>query len=418
MVPSGWERKTLNKVAEIRTGVAKGKKGLKDPIEVSYLRVANVQDGKIDLSEVKSIQIERHQLDRYSLKKGDVLMTEGGDFDKLGRGDVWQGQIEPCLNQNHVFAVRVDPNKLLPYFLTTLSSSYYGKTYFLSCAKRTTNLASINSSQLKDFPVLLPPLPEQRQIAQILSTWDKAIVTTEKLIAASQQQKKALMQQLLTGKKRFAGFSEAWEEVKLGDIATYSKGYTYKSDEYSESQTEYGFLTLKSILRGGGYSERGIKYLRSPVENKFSVEQGDIVFAVTDLTRNAEVVGAPILIPDLPYGKSFISMDLVKLKVAQSVNKEFFFYLMQSSDNRNFMRARASGSTVLHLDIKGSKQLKLKIPKNLTEQQKIAAVLTSSDQEINALQSKLAHLKQEKKALMQQLLTGKRRVVLEAETSL
>ena len=110
-------------------------------------------------------------------------------------------------------------------------------------------------------------------------------------------------------------------------------------------------------------------------------------------------------------------MDLVKLKVAQSVNKEFFFYLMQSSDNRNFMRARASGSTVLHLDIKGSKQLKLKIPKNLTEQQKIAAVLTAADQEIDALQSKLAHLKQEKKALMQQLLTGKRRVVLEAETS-
>ncbi|TMO64866.1 hypothetical protein [Pseudoalteromonas aurantia] len=91
MVPSGWERKALVNVAEVRTGVAKGKKGLKDPIEVPYLRVANVQDGHIDLTEIKTIAIERHQLERYSLEPGDVLMTEGGDFDKLGRGDVWRG---------------------------------------------------------------------------------------------------------------------------------------------------------------------------------------------------------------------------------------------------------------------------------------------------------------------------------------
>jgi len=93
MVPSGWERQALSKVAEIRTGVAKGKKGLKDPIEVPYLRVANVQDGYLNLAEIKTIQIERSQLERYSLLAGDVLMTEGGDFDKLGRGDVWNGQI-------------------------------------------------------------------------------------------------------------------------------------------------------------------------------------------------------------------------------------------------------------------------------------------------------------------------------------
>lgn len=203
MVPNGWKRKPLVQVAEVRTGVAKGKQGLKDPIEVPYLRVANVQDGHIDLSEVKKISIERHQLERYLLRKGDVLMTEGGDFDKLGRGDVWQSQIDPCLNQNHVFAVRVNEAILEPYFLAALSGSHYGKSYFLSCAKRSTNLASINSTQLKEFPVLIPPLSEQRKIAKILSTWDKAISTTERLIDNSKQQKKALMQQLLTGKNAY-----------------------------------------------------------------------------------------------------------------------------------------------------------------------------------------------------------------------
>lgn len=415
MVPNGWKRKPLEKVAEIKTGVAKGKKGLKDPIDVPYLRVANVQDGYIDLSEVKTIQIERHQLERYSLQVGDVLMTEGGDFDKLGRGDVWQGQISPCLNQNHVFAVRTNKQIVLPYFLAALSGSNYGKTYFLSCAKRSTNLASINSTQLKEFPVLIPPLPEQRKIAKILSTWDKAISTTERLIDNSKQQKKALMQQLLTGKKRLLDdsgkpFEGEWEEVKLDDIARYHKGYTYKSSEYSEESTLYGFLTLKSFLRGGGYSSKGIKYLLSPVDEKFSVIEGDLIFAVTDLTRNAEVVGAPVLVPNLEFEKSYISMDIVKLDVDKCVDKTFLFYLLKIRRNRNFMRARASGSTVLHLDVKGSKKLKLRLPKLKSEQCRIATVLINADKEIELLEQQLTDLKQEKKAMMQQLLTGKRRV--------
>src|SRR5690606_4567437 len=100
------KRLPLHEVAEVRTGLAKGKANLKDPVELPYLRVANVQDGHIDLTQVKFILVERSQIERYSLRTGDILMTEGGDFDKLGRGDVWQGQIPVCLHQNHVFAVR------------------------------------------------------------------------------------------------------------------------------------------------------------------------------------------------------------------------------------------------------------------------------------------------------------------------
>jgi type I restriction enzyme S subunit len=408
MVPSGWERKTLNKVAEIRTGVAKGKKGLKDPIEVSYLRVANVQDGKIDLSEVKSIQIERHQLDRYSLKKGDVLMTEGGDFDKLGRGDVWQGQIEPCLNQNHVFAVRVDPNKLLPYFLTTLSSSYYGKTYFLSCAKRTTNLASINSSQLKDFPVLLPPLPEQRQIAQILSTWDKAIVTTEKLIAASQQQKKALMQQLLTGKKRFAGFSEEWKEVKLKQLGEVVSGGTPSTTNSDYWDGDVFWVTPTDITKlKSHYIGSSIRKISKP---------GLLSCSAKLVPKGSLLVCSRATIGTLAITKTEMctNQGFKNLVPNKSTDVEFLYYLL--AHERHQLISKASGSTFLELSKKDFDNIRLKVP-SFKEQQKIAAVLTSADQEIYALQSKLAHFKQEKKALMQQLLTGKRRVVLEAETS-
>ncbi|MBC3363499.1 restriction endonuclease subunit S [Pseudomonas sp. SWRI154] len=197
-----WPTVPLQEVAEVRTGVAKGKKGLKEPAELPYLRVANVQDGHIDLAEVKTIAVEAAQLERYALQPGDVLMTEGGDFDKLGRGDVWKGQISPCLHQNHVFAVRPDPSKLNSYYLAALAASDYGRQYFLSCSKRTTNLASINSSQLKTFPVLLPPLDEQVRIADIVAAANARIETLKTKKAHYQTLKRGLMQKLLTGEWR------------------------------------------------------------------------------------------------------------------------------------------------------------------------------------------------------------------------
>ncbi|WOG30466.1 restriction endonuclease subunit S [Endozoicomonas sp. 8E] len=201
-IPVRWQRVPLSQVAEVRTGVAKGKKGLKESIILPYLRVANVKDGYLDLDEIKTIQIEKTQYYRYALKSGDVLMTEGGDVDKLGRGDVWNGQIEHCLHQNHVFAVRCQQDVLLPKYLTSLAGSAYGKRYFMGCAKQTTNLASINSTQLKAFPVVLPAIEEQVEMAKIISTVDRKLDCLTDKKTQTQQLKKGLMQKLLTGQIR------------------------------------------------------------------------------------------------------------------------------------------------------------------------------------------------------------------------
>jgi len=197
-----WPVELLSEVAEIRTGIAKGKKGLNEPMQLPYLRVANVQDGHIDLAEVKTIEVELAQVDRYALQPGDVLMTEGGDIDKLGRGDVWEGQISPCLHQNHVFAVRPVSERLDSYYLAALAASDYGRKYFMSCAKRSTNLASINSSQLKAFPVLLPPLAIQEKIAKVVSAANAKIAILEEKQTVYQTLKRGLMQKLLTGEWR------------------------------------------------------------------------------------------------------------------------------------------------------------------------------------------------------------------------
>ncbi|NJK42508.1 MAG: restriction endonuclease subunit S [Aquincola sp.] len=160
----GWPTRPLSEVAEVISGVAKGRK-LADGegIEMPYMRVANVKDGYLDLSEVKSIEIKRSEVEKLLIRPGDLLMTEGGDPDKLGRAALWSGELEACVHQNHVFKVRANRARVSPTYLRSLAGSAYGKAYFLSVAKKTTGIASINKTQLSAFSVLLPPVEQQAE---------------------------------------------------------------------------------------------------------------------------------------------------------------------------------------------------------------------------------------------------------------
>lgn len=175
-VPAHWEDGLLSEYAEVQTGVAKGRKvAAARFVELPYLRVANVQDGYLDLSEIKTILLSEQEVQRYLLREGDVVLTEGGDFDKLGRGYLWSSQVPNCVHQNHIFAVRSDREKLLPEFFAYQAQSAYGKSYFLSVAHKTTNLACINATKLRSFPLLIPEVSEQREIASRLRRVDGAL---------------------------------------------------------------------------------------------------------------------------------------------------------------------------------------------------------------------------------------------------
>lgn len=408
MVPEGWKRLPLETVAQVRSGVAKGKSGLKDPITVPYLRVANVQDGKVVLNEVKDIQIERHQLERYSLQYGDVLMNEGGDYDKLGRGDVWREQVKPCLHQNHVFAVRPDSTMLDSFFLAALAASNYGKTYFLSCAKRSTNLASINSTQIKEFPVLVPPLLEQKKIAEILSTWDQAITTTERLLENSQQRKKGLMQQLLTGKQRLPGFEGEWESKHISQTGRIVSGGTPDTNDSDFWGGDVQWLTPTDITALKTHfiydtprkiTEKGVKESSATLMPSGSLcvctraSVGLMAISTTPITTNQ---GFKSVIPNNKH------------------DVEFLYYLF--SFNRHVFIRYSSGSTFMELSKKDFVKIIFSYP-SVAEQKAIARILASANDEIEQLQKRIDSLKQEKKALMQQLLTGKRRVKVDTEAA-
>lgn len=213
-VPAAWDEQPLGACCRVQSGVTKGRKiEAGEAIEVPYLRVANVQDGHLDLREVKTITIRRSELNGYLLQEGDVLLTEGGDFDKLGRGFVWHGQVPNCIHQNHVFAVRVNRDLLTPEFLAYLIQSPYGKSYFLTVAHKTTNLASINSTKLKALPVLLPSVEEQRQIVAVLTAIDRKLAYHQKKRAVLNDLFQSLLHQLMTAQIRVANLDIDTNEV-------------------------------------------------------------------------------------------------------------------------------------------------------------------------------------------------------------
>lgn len=202
-IPVEWEVACLGEVSDISSGITLGKNHVgPNTVELPYLRVANVQDGYLNLKEVKTIRIPASNVERYALKAGDVLMNEGGDFDKLGRGAVWKDEIEPCLHQNHVFKVRPKAGKLSSEYLATVSASPYGKSFFILASKQSTNLASINSTQLRSFPIPLPRYEEQLEIEILIKQCTSTFNETFKQYLKMIRLKNALMQDLLTGKKR------------------------------------------------------------------------------------------------------------------------------------------------------------------------------------------------------------------------
>ncbi|MGE0876238.1 MAG: restriction endonuclease subunit S [Burkholderiales bacterium] len=164
-LPSSWDRVRFEDIALIAGGVTLGRKlGNRRTVSLPYLRVANVKRGEIDLGVVKEVIIARDEIERYALREHDLLMTEGGDWDKVGRAAVWKGQIPICLHQNHVFRSRMRSDEISPLWFERYFNSPEGRRYFESASKQTTNLASINMRQVRGCPVPFPPLAEQRRI--------------------------------------------------------------------------------------------------------------------------------------------------------------------------------------------------------------------------------------------------------------
>lgn len=207
-VPKSWNITKIRNFVSIRSGITLGKQHPAGTqlIPRPYLRVANVKAEYLDLNDVATIMVTKEEAEKYALSPGELLMTEGGDRDKLGRGTIWNGEIPECLHQNHVFAVRVNEKYMLTEYLGYLTVSPVGRVYFDITAKKTTNLASTNSTTILQFTVPVPSLEEQRKIVEMLNqkcaSINEIIDEKQKLIDDLESYKKSLIFEVVTGKKR------------------------------------------------------------------------------------------------------------------------------------------------------------------------------------------------------------------------
>ena len=265
------------------------------------------------------------------------------------------------------------------------------------------NQTNLRKDQILNCPLLLPPVAEQEKIAGILGTWDEAIEKLSDLIEQKKLLKKGLMQKLLTGKTRLPGFTQPWKEVKLGEIFNIKKGQglskdvldskgVYKCILYGELYTKYSEVIKNTISR-------------TNKNEKITSNIGDILIPASTTTSGIDLANATALFES----DVILGGDINILRAKKEISPVFFAYLLTHSYKFDIARL-AQGITIVHLYAEFLKSMKVFVPIDINEQQAIADVLSAADEEIDLLNKKLEALKEQKKGLMQQLLTGQTRV--------
>ncbi len=406
MVPNGWKQTTLNQVSKrVAVGLATSVTDSYRDSGIPIIRNLNIKKGHFDASKMLYLD-EKFSAEHPNkrVRAGDVITVHTGS--NVGLTCVVPEEYDLAQTFTTLI-VTPKENVLDSWFLNYVLNSEYGEYQALRLVVGG-GKGNLNTSDFKRYPILLPTYPEQRKIAQILFTWDRGIATTEKLINASKQQKKALMQQLLTGKKRLVdpetgkAFEGEWEEVKLKQIGKCITGLTYSPNDVVDE----GTLVLRSSnIQGGKLSFLDNVYVSSHIKEESKTRVGDILICVRNGSRN--LIGKSAYITDKASGQAHGAfMTVFRGKYAEFVFQLFQTVQFHRQVNKNL------GATINSINTSDLHKFKFNFPKDKNEIEKIATVLSGADKEIELLETKLAHLKQEKKALMQQLLTGKRRVSL------
>ncbi|EKM26834.1 restriction endonuclease subunit S [Vibrio sp. HENC-03] len=421
MVPNGWLKTDLNPFIDIKHGFAFKSEYFREEGEYVLLTPGSFYEpGGFRDQKSKTKYYVGDIPKGYLLSKGELLVAMTEQAAGLLGSTLFVPSHDRYLHNQRLGLIQIkDKNGICPEFLyLTYNSPYVRKQ--IAEQSTGTKVKHTSPDKLKSVICLLPPLPEQRKIAQILSTWDRGIATTEKLIDASKQQKKALMQQLLTGKKRLVdpetgkAFEGEWEEVRLIDTVSKEKysftGGPFGSDLKSSDYTENGvrIIQLQNIGDGTFHNSYQIFTSQEKADELVScnIFPDDII-----ISKMGDPVARATLIPHI-HQRYLMASDGIRLAIDKSkYNNRFILETINYREFRNNALAKSTGSTRRRIGLTDLKNIKFRVPE-LIEQQKIASVLTAADKEIELLEAKLAHFKQEKKALMQQLLTGKRRVSL------
>ena len=407
MVPKGW---TDGRVEDLLNGLESGVSVNGEDRQLlngekGVLKVSAVTYGTFDPTAVKVIE-RQDELDRAKVnpRKSQIIISRSNTESLVGASAYINSDYPKLFLPDKLWQTIPKPDANMKWLSYVLSSEPVRYTLSNLATGTSGSMKNITKGEFLGLKIGIPPLPEQQKIAKILSTWDKAISTTERLIENSTQQKKALMQQLLTGKKRLLDesgkrFEDEWEEATLGKYVTIKSGVS-PSKFKLESEGEIPYVKVEDMNNCSKYQIHSRNYAD---ETKSVIFQGAVIFP----KRGAAIMNNKVRIA---ASKLYLDSNMMALIPNKSINSEFLYYLLVKKQ----LFKIADTSTIPQINNKHITPYAFKLP-SLSEQQKIATVLTNADKEIELLEQQLADLQQEKKALMQVLLTGKKRVVVDGE---
>ncbi len=400
-IPEEWEEATLGETkSKDKWSITGGPFGsdlkVSDYIEhggVRVLQLQNIGDGEFNhKSDVRTSDEKADQLLACNIYPGEIIISKMGD-------PVARACFIPDTEPRYVMAsdgirLKVNEKEWDSKFVLSLINSERVRNMALRWSIGSTR-RRIGLSDLKNLPFVKPPLAEQQKIATILSTWDNAIGQQQALIAAKQQFKKGLMQNLLTGKKRFPGFTEKWRSETLSEVGSFKNGKGH--EKIIDDSGEIVVVNSKFISTEG-------KVYKTCIKNLCPLEKGDITMVMSDIP-NGKALGKCYLIPE--SDKYSLNQRICSIKVKSGFSNIFTYFLL----NRNqYYLGFNNGVSQTNLRKDDVLECPLFIPP-LPEQQKIAAVLSAADAEIEKLKTQLTALQAQKKGLMQKLLSGEVRTV-------
>ena len=400
IIPQEWEVKYLGDL------LVRLANGLTYDVSVSsgypVSRIETISSGEINYAKVGYVDnITRCEF--YKMLKGDILYSHINSLAHVGKvayydgkQDLYHGMNLLLLRANN----KVDSKYLYAYLLTSQA-----KHIAQVIAKPAVNQASISINDIRKIKFPVPPIGEQKKIAEILVVWDEAIEKQSRLVEKLELRKRALMQRLLTGRTRLPGFNTPWQKVKLGEIGKFDKGAGVPKDKitaegckaitYGEIYTKYDFVIKKFASYIDGNTAKSSKKITS----------GAILFAGSGETL--EDIGKCVAFID--EGVAYAGGDIIIFTPNTEVNSLVLSYCLNSSVVNSQKRKYGQGHSVVHIYQKDLARLEFELP-SLSEQKAIAEVLTTADDEIATHRKKLDDLRKQKRGLMQQLLTGKTRV--------
>lgn len=415
LIPDDWEVKSLGEIGEPCMCKRILKEQTSPTGDIPFYKIGTF--GGIPDAYISRELFEQYKEQYNYPKKGTLLLSAAGT---IGRVVVFDGK-DSYFQDSNIVWIDNDETKVTNDFLFYCYSRMQWKTEEGGIVSRLYN------ANLKSTSFIAPKsLAEQERIAKALSDVDALISTTEKLIQKKKNIKQGTMQNLLTGKKRLPGFAkttnykqselglipEDWEVKSLGDIFSIKHGYGFEGQFFSSENNQHIVVTPGNFkLEGGFQKQKQPIYYTGTYPDEFKLKPNDLIIMMTDLSKNSDTLGNPAIVPD--DGNDYLHNQRIGLIQIHndSFVKDYIYLLLCTKEYHEAVVATAAGSTVKHTSPKRIYSINLIVSTSKEEQTAIANVLSSMDKEIETLNTKLEKYRNLKTAMMQQLLTGKIRLV-------